>query len=150
MTQQLDEKQRSLFITINSNFFINSIRFGIASSVRTIRLATTRNLIAILIFTSWTLTAPQANAQPAIEDIAAKSITIQALIDGKSQLHLKGNSAQWFHRDFAAPGRHHRGASQGLARVVGQHRPAELLRTRLRAQGGRGRLSLEWAEADRE
>ena len=85
MTQQFEEKQRSLFNTINSKFFINSIRFGIASSVRTIKLATTRDLIAILIFTSWTIIAPQANAQPAIEDIAAESITIQALIDGKSQ-----------------------------------------------------------------
>ncbi len=102
MTQQLNEKQSSSFATIDSKFFIESILFGIASSIRT----NPRDLIAILIFTSWTLIAPQANAQPAIEDIAAESITIQALIDGRSILHLQGNTAQWFHIDAAAPGRH--------------------------------------------
>lgn len=33
-------------------------------------------------------------------------ITIEALIDGRSQLILRKNSAQWYHLDFAAPGRH--------------------------------------------
>jgi hypothetical protein len=33
-------------------------------------------------------------------------ITIQALIDGRSRLILKKNTAQWYHLDFAAPGRH--------------------------------------------
>lgn len=36
---------------------------------------------------------------------AAESITIEALIDGRSQLLLQSNTAQWFHIDFAAPGR---------------------------------------------
>lgn len=33
-------------------------------------------------------------------------IRIEALIDGRSQLVLRGNTAQWHHLDFAAPGRH--------------------------------------------
>jgi hypothetical protein len=33
-------------------------------------------------------------------------ITIEALIDGRSQLILRKNTAQWYHLDFAAPGRH--------------------------------------------
>ena len=31
---------------------------------------------------------------------------ITAFIDGRSQLILQGNTAQWHHMDFAAPGRH--------------------------------------------
>jgi hypothetical protein len=31
---------------------------------------------------------------------------IEALIDGRSQLILQDNTAQWYHLDFAAPGRH--------------------------------------------
>lgn len=33
-------------------------------------------------------------------------VRIEALIDGRSELRLRGNTAQWFHYDFAAPGRH--------------------------------------------
>lgn len=33
-------------------------------------------------------------------------ITVEALIDGRSQLILRRNTAQWHHFDFAAPGRH--------------------------------------------
>ncbi|RPJ23251.1 MAG: hypothetical protein EHM33_21470 [Chloroflexi bacterium] len=35
-----------------------------------------------------------------------KVITIEALIDGRSWLILRKNTAQWYHLDFAAPGRH--------------------------------------------
>lgn len=35
-----------------------------------------------------------------------KVITIEALIDGRSWLILQRNTAQWYHLDFAAPGRH--------------------------------------------
>jgi hypothetical protein len=35
-----------------------------------------------------------------------RTMRIQALIDGRSQLLLRGNTAQWHHFDFAAPGRH--------------------------------------------
>ena len=34
-----------------------------------------------------------------------RTITVQAVIDGRSQLILRGNTAQWRHFDFAAPGR---------------------------------------------
>lgn len=34
------------------------------------------------------------------------AMRIQALIDGRSQLILRGDTAQWHHFDFAAPGRH--------------------------------------------
>ena len=34
------------------------------------------------------------------------TIHIEALIDGKSQLILSGNTLQWHHLDYAAPGRH--------------------------------------------
>jgi hypothetical protein len=34
-----------------------------------------------------------------------QTVTVDALIDGKSQLILQGNTAQWLHLDFAAPGR---------------------------------------------
>lgn len=34
------------------------------------------------------------------------TIEIRAAIDGRSQLILRGNTAQWHHFDFAAPGRH--------------------------------------------
>jgi hypothetical protein len=50
-------------------------------------------------------TVLQENAQSNIENTVTESITIQARIDGKSQLHLRGESAQWFHLDFGAPGR---------------------------------------------
>ena len=43
----------------------------------------------------------------------AESITIEALIDGRSQLILQSNTAQWFHIDFAAPGRHDDGNNGG-------------------------------------
>jgi hypothetical protein len=33
-------------------------------------------------------------------------ITVSALIDGRSQLILRGSTAQWHHLDFAAPGTH--------------------------------------------
>lgn len=33
-------------------------------------------------------------------------LRISAQIDGRSQLRLSGNTAQWFHIEFAAPGRH--------------------------------------------
>lgn len=40
-------------------------------------------------------------------DFRPKSaITVEALIDGRSQLILRKNTAQWHHFDFAAPGRH--------------------------------------------
>lgn len=34
-----------------------------------------------------------------------QTIRVEALIDGRSQLILRGDSAQWFHLDWAAPGR---------------------------------------------
>jgi len=33
-------------------------------------------------------------------------IRVQAYIDGRSQLAISGNTVQWFHRDWAAPGKH--------------------------------------------
>ena len=33
-------------------------------------------------------------------------ITVEALIDGRSRLILRKNTAQWYQLDFAAPGRH--------------------------------------------
>ena len=35
-----------------------------------------------------------------------ETIRVEALIDGRSHLILRSNTAQWFHLDFAAPGRH--------------------------------------------
>jgi hypothetical protein len=35
-----------------------------------------------------------------------KVVRIEAHIDGRSQLILRGNTVQWHHLDFAAPGRH--------------------------------------------
>jgi hypothetical protein len=37
---------------------------------------------------------------------ATQTLRVEALIDGRSQLILRGNTAQWFHLDWAAPGRH--------------------------------------------
>ena len=34
-----------------------------------------------------------------------RTITIEAFIDGRSQLILRKNTAQWYHLDFAVPGR---------------------------------------------
>ena len=34
------------------------------------------------------------------------TVRIEALIDGRSQLRLSGATVQWFHIEFAAPGRH--------------------------------------------
>lgn len=34
------------------------------------------------------------------------TIGVEALIDGRSQLILQADTAQWYHLDFAAPGRH--------------------------------------------
>jgi len=34
------------------------------------------------------------------------TIRIEALIDGRSRMILRGNTVQWHHLDFAAPGRH--------------------------------------------
>lgn len=50
-----------------------------------------------------TLIAPAASAQ---EEVNGKSIRIEALIDGRSQLIIHDGTAQWYHLDFAAPGRH--------------------------------------------
>jgi len=38
--------------------------------------------------------------------VVTKTIRVEALIDGRSQLILRANTAQWHHFDFAAPGRH--------------------------------------------
>ena len=35
----------------------------------------------------------------------AATIRVEAWIDGRSQLSIKGNTAQWHHSDYAAPGR---------------------------------------------
>jgi len=105
MNQQLNDKQASSFNATNPKFSIESLLIGITSRVRTMKLTAMPSPVAILVFTSWTLTVPLVNAQSDIENTVTESITIQALIDGKSQLHLKGNSAQWFHLDWAAPGR---------------------------------------------
>jgi hypothetical protein len=35
-----------------------------------------------------------------------ETIRVEALIDGRSHLILRGNTAQWYHLDYAAPGRH--------------------------------------------
>jgi hypothetical protein len=37
---------------------------------------------------------------------AMQTLRVEALIDGRSQLIVRGNTAQWFHLDWAAPGRH--------------------------------------------
>lgn len=34
------------------------------------------------------------------------TVRVEALIDGRSQLRLSGATVQWFHLEFAAPGRH--------------------------------------------
>ena len=37
--------------------------------------------------------------------VQADTITVEAWIDGRSQLTIRGNTAQWHHFDFTAPGR---------------------------------------------
>jgi hypothetical protein len=37
---------------------------------------------------------------------AARYLRVEALIDGRSRLILTGDTAQWLHLDYAAPGRH--------------------------------------------
>jgi len=44
-------------------------------------------------------------APPGVADALNESLEIQAQIDGRDQLILKGNTAQWHHFDFAAVGR---------------------------------------------
>jgi len=64
-------------------------------------------LFAFLFLLGWVFSLQQAQAQTAPENAVTKSIVIETHIDGKSELHLRGNTAQWFHVDFSAPGRHH-------------------------------------------
>ena len=59
-------------------------------------------LLAILAFLVGVAPYAASAAQPAS---GAMKITIQALIDGRSQLVLHGNTAQWYQIDYAAPGR---------------------------------------------
>jgi hypothetical protein len=66
----------------------------------------TGRIFAILVLIGWVFSLQHAYAQAAPENAVTKSIVIETLIDGKSELHLRGNTAQWFHVDFAAPGRH--------------------------------------------
>ena len=66
----------------------------------------TMRTVLIVFMTAWLLPCQQLFAMNSTESSEEASITIQARIDGKSQLHLQGNSARWFHLDFAAPGRH--------------------------------------------
>jgi hypothetical protein len=40
-----------------------------------------------------------------ITPVSTRTFTISAVIDGRSQLWMRGNTAQWVHLDFAAPGR---------------------------------------------
>ena len=40
------------------------------------------------------------------QDTISVTYTVRAYVDGRSQLILQGNTAQWYHLDFAAPGRH--------------------------------------------
>lgn len=47
---------------------------------------------AVAVFLGWTTS------------LAADTITIRALIDGTSRLHLQGDTAQWHHIHFQAPG----------------------------------------------
>jgi hypothetical protein len=50
---------------------------------------------------------PVAAEEPAAPPAAKPNvIRIEALIDGKSRLLLKGKTAQWHHLEWAAPGRH--------------------------------------------
>ncbi len=50
--------------------------------------------------------AVQAETVPANEAGGTKTISVEAYIDGRSQLIIRDNMAQWHHFDFAAPGRH--------------------------------------------
>jgi hypothetical protein len=47
-----------------------------------------------------------SGAYEALPLAPANTLRIQALIDGRSQLIVRGNTAQWHHFDWAAPGRH--------------------------------------------
>ena len=44
-------------------------------------------------------------ASPVAAQPATQVIRVEALIDGRSQLILRDDTAQWFHIDWAAPGR---------------------------------------------
>lgn len=66
-----------------------------------------------LLFSAALLAASVVSANPVRQASAANAnirptytITVEALIDGRSQLILWRNKAQWHHFDFAAPGRH--------------------------------------------
>src|SRR5215208_863461 len=48
---------------------------------------------------------PVSDAQAANSAASKRTIMIEALIDGRSQLILRKNTAQWYHLDFAVPGR---------------------------------------------
>lgn len=51
-------------------------------------------------------TQASSTTAPASQPVAPVIVTIRALIDGRSQLQLKGFTARWQHYDWAAPGVH--------------------------------------------
>lgn len=56
-------------------------------------------LIIALVFGLIPFTGTQAKT-------VTNTVRVEALIDGRSQVILRANTAHWFHIDFAAPGRH--------------------------------------------
>lgn len=69
-----------------------------------------RSLVALVLVGVASVPTPAATgpSQPSLGTAGSNPwvIRIEAFIDGRSELHLRGNTAQWLHRDFAAPGRH--------------------------------------------
>ena len=61
--------------------------------------------LIVLISVAITLVPAAAHGAAREPETQTDSITVEAYIDGRSQLILSGSSAQWHHFNYAAPGR---------------------------------------------
>jgi len=64
-----------------------------------------RAIGALVVVIGMTLGVGTAEAVAGVAAPTGGLIRVQALVDGRSQLVLQGDTAQWHHFDFAAPGR---------------------------------------------
>jgi hypothetical protein len=51
---------------------------------------------------------------------AVRTVRIKALVNGRSRLHLRGDTAYWTHLEFDAPGRHDDGGGNGPTEIDGK------------------------------
>src|SRR5438477_4162564 len=59
-------------------------------------------LIAIVVWSQFSINSKGMSFAPSPTNV----IRVQAYIDGRSRLRLQGNTVQWLHVEWAAPGKH--------------------------------------------